>query len=183
MHFRDAFVKPSTCASLLYPKCLTVGDHWSASVQSLNGKGTSDARRLAAGVTRHVPNRLTTRIVGIYENNAFDCDESFSMVLGTPMGLGAIRSIGKARAVTYSFRKGVTRRQTPHRPLLYEYLILEAMEHFFVCPYCGERISMVLDISVDGQTYVEDCEVCCQPVEVRYTVKDDEVLHFEARAM
>ena len=127
--------------------------------------------------------RLMSRIVGIYENNAFDCDESFSMVLGTPMGLGARRSIGKARAVTYSFRKGVTRRQTPHRPLLYEYLILEAMEHFFVCPYCGERISMVLDISVDGQTYVEDCEVCCQPVEVRYTVKDDEVLHFEPRAM
>jgi hypothetical protein len=57
------------------------------------------------------------------------------------------------------------------------------MEHFFVCPYCGERISMVLDTSVKGQTYVEDCEVCCQPVEVRYTVKEDEVHHFEARAM
>jgi hypothetical protein len=25
--------------------------------------------------------------------------------------------------------------------------------------------------------------VCCQPVEVRYTVKDDEVNHFEARTM
>ena len=42
---------------------------------------------------------------------------------------------------------------------------------------------MVLDTSVKGQTYVEDCEVCCQPVEVRYTVKDDAVRHFEARAM
>jgi hypothetical protein len=42
---------------------------------------------------------------------------------------------------------------------------------------------MVLDASVKGQTYVEDCEVCCQAVEVRYTVKDDEVRHFEARAM
>jgi Cysteine-rich CPXCG len=62
-------------------------------------------------------------------------------------------------------------------------IILEAMEYFFVCPYCGERISMVLDTSVKGQTYVEDCEVCCQPVEVRYTVKDDEVCHFEASAM
>ncbi len=67
--------------------------------------------------------------------------------------------------------------------LLYEYLILESMEHFFVCPYCGERISMVLDTSVNGQTYVEDCEVCCRPVEVNYTVKDDEVRNFEARAM
>ena len=42
---------------------------------------------------------------------------------------------------------------------------------------------MVLDTSVKGQTYVEDCEVCCQPIEVRYTVKDDEVRHFEARPM
>ncbi len=42
---------------------------------------------------------------------------------------------------------------------------------------------MVLDTSVKGQTYVEDCEVCCQPVEVRYTVEDSEVRHFEASAM
>ena len=42
---------------------------------------------------------------------------------------------------------------------------------------------MVLDTSVNGQTYVEDCEVCCQPVEVRYTVEDEEVCHFEARPM
>ncbi|MCU1235038.1 MAG: hypothetical protein JWP63_3005 [Candidatus Solibacter sp.] len=42
---------------------------------------------------------------------------------------------------------------------------------------------MVLDTSVKAQTYVEDCEVCCRPVEVRYTSKDDEVRHFEARAM
>jgi hypothetical protein len=40
---------------------------------------------------------------------------------------------------------------------------------------------MVLDTSVKGQVYVEDCEVCCQPIEVRYTVEDDEVRQFEAR--
>ena len=42
---------------------------------------------------------------------------------------------------------------------------------------------MVLDTSVKGQTYVEDCEVCCQPIEVRYTVKNDEVSQFEARVL
>jgi cysteine-rich CPXCG protein len=42
---------------------------------------------------------------------------------------------------------------------------------------------MVLDTSVKGQTYVEDCEVCSYPVEVRYIVKNDEVRQFEARAM
>jgi transcription elongation factor Elf1 len=57
------------------------------------------------------------------------------------------------------------------------------MEYFFTCPHCLERISMVLDTSVKGQTYVEDCEVCCRPIEVRYTVAKDEVRSFEARAI
>ena len=57
------------------------------------------------------------------------------------------------------------------------------MEYFFACPYCSERISMVLDTSVKRQTYIEDCEVCCHPIEVRYTVEDDEVCRFEARAI
>ncbi len=42
---------------------------------------------------------------------------------------------------------------------------------------------MVLDTSVDQQTYIEDCEVCCRSVEVSYSVADDKVVHFEARAM
>lgn len=42
---------------------------------------------------------------------------------------------------------------------------------------------MVLDTSVRGQAYVEDCEVCCRPIEVRYTVEDDAVCAFEARAV
>jgi hypothetical protein len=57
------------------------------------------------------------------------------------------------------------------------------MEHFFVCPYCWAEISMVLDPSVRRQIYVEDCEVCCQPIEVRYSVHDDEVSDFEARTL
>ncbi len=42
---------------------------------------------------------------------------------------------------------------------------------------------MVLDTSVDEQTYVEDCEVCCRPIEVSYAVADARVVRFEARAM
>jgi transcription elongation factor Elf1 len=57
------------------------------------------------------------------------------------------------------------------------------MERFFKCPYCGERISMVLDTSVDEQTYVEDCEVCCRPIEVSYAVAKDKLSYFEARAL
>jgi hypothetical protein len=57
------------------------------------------------------------------------------------------------------------------------------VEYFFSCPYCWERISVVLDTSVRTQTYVEDCEVCCQPIEVRYAIQDDEVADFEAKTL
>ena len=39
---------------------------------------------------------------------------------------------------------------------------------------------MVLDTSVKTQTYVEDCEVCCNPIQVRYSVEDDAITDFDA---
>ena len=57
------------------------------------------------------------------------------------------------------------------------------MEYFFACPYCWEQISMVLDTSVMGQTLVEDCEVCCHPIEVHYAVQDGEVSDFDAKSI
>ena len=42
---------------------------------------------------------------------------------------------------------------------------------------------MVLDTSVRGQTFVEDCEVCCHPIEVRYAVQDGAVSDFEAKVL
>ena len=42
---------------------------------------------------------------------------------------------------------------------------------------------MVFDLSVEGQTYVEDCEVCCRPMEIRYAVDDGEIVAFEAHRL
>jgi hypothetical protein len=42
---------------------------------------------------------------------------------------------------------------------------------------------MVLDVSVHRQTYVEDCEVCCKPIELSYRVEDDVLASFEARTL
>ena len=43
---------------------------------------------------------------------------------------------------------------------------------------------MVLDLSVSKQTYVEDCEVCCNPIEISYTAAEDEELTgFTARVL
>lgn len=48
----------------------------------------------------------------------------------------------------------------------------ELIEHHFRCPYCGERISFLLDPSAAGEVYIEDCEVCCQAIEVSFDVDD-----------
>jgi Cysteine-rich CPXCG len=43
---------------------------------------------------------------------------------------------------------------------------------------------MVLDLSVPGrQTYVEDCEVCCNPIEVTYRAEADELGSFTAKKL
>ena len=39
---------------------------------------------------------------------------------------------------------------------------------------------MLLDRSVPSQTYVEDCEVCCNPIELKVHFEDDELIGFEA---
>ncbi|MDG1714579.1 CPXCG motif-containing cysteine-rich protein [Lacinutrix sp.] len=53
-------------------------------------------------------------------------------------------------------------------------------EHFFQCPYCWETISMLLDSSVREQSYVEDCEVCCNPMQLTPVFEASELVGFEA---
>lgn len=55
------------------------------------------------------------------------------------------------------------------------------VEHAFACPYCGETITMLLDLSAGGQSYVEDCEVCCRPIGVDFEVRGGTLAAFDAR--
>ena len=32
------------------------------------------------------------------------------------------------------------------------------------CPYCGEMINILIDPADLNQQYIEDCQVCCQPI-------------------
>lgn len=57
------------------------------------------------------------------------------------------------------------------------------MEHFFNCPHCWENISMILDKSVTEQTYIEDCEVCCNPIEVSTIFKTNTLMGFNAKSI
>ena len=41
------------------------------------------------------------------------------------------------------------------------------------CPYCGENIDLLVDQSVPQQTYIEDCQVCCRPINFDVAVDPD----------
>ena len=41
------------------------------------------------------------------------------------------------------------------------------------CPYCGEPIEILVDESVEGQSYIEDCQVCCQPIVLHVALDED----------
>ncbi len=41
------------------------------------------------------------------------------------------------------------------------------------CPYCGEEVEIYLEPEIRG-TFVQDCEVCCNPWELRVSRDGDE---------
>ena len=46
------------------------------------------------------------------------------------------------------------------------------------CPHCGERLPIALDLTSGEQDGIQDCEVCCRPIRVRYEVDDGHVINF-----
>lgn len=49
------------------------------------------------------------------------------------------------------------------------------------CPYCWERIEILVDPSADAQDYIEDCSVCCNPI--RFLVHVDEAGEVRVEAL
>ena len=41
------------------------------------------------------------------------------------------------------------------------------------CPYCGEMFETLIDLSGGSTSYIEDCQVCCRPIQFRLEVADD----------
>ena len=54
-------------------------------------------------------------------------------------------------------------------------------EYFFQCPYCWEEISMLVDFSQKYQSYIEDCEVCCNPIQLVINIENHEIIDFQAK--
>lgn len=56
-------------------------------------------------------------------------------------------------------------------------------ESFFTCPHCWEHVSILVDVSVSGrQMFVEDCEVCCNPLTFEVVIEGHSVASLQAEA-
>lgn len=50
------------------------------------------------------------------------------------------------------------------------------------CPYCWETLEISVDPSVADQEYVEDCQVCCQPIVVHVVLDEHLIPTVDVRA-
>lgn len=51
-----------------------------------------------------------------------------------------------------------------------------------MCPYCGQHFHIFVDVSAGSQRYIEDCQICCQPIEFRISIQDGEIREIEGCA-
>jgi transcription elongation factor Elf1 len=47
----------------------------------------------------------------------------------------------------------------------------ELTEKSIACPYCGETLDVLIDLTDLGEQYIEDCQVCCKPI--NFIVSED----------
>jgi transcription elongation factor Elf1 len=57
------------------------------------------------------------------------------------------------------------------------------LEYFFQCPHCWEDISMLIDTSQHQQNYIEDCEICCNPLQVDVATNGVEIINFDVNSI
>ena len=50
------------------------------------------------------------------------------------------------------------------------------------CPYCGEPLDVLIDPQDVGQEYIEDCQVCCRPINFMITEDEDGEMRVVVRA-
>lgn len=44
------------------------------------------------------------------------------------------------------------------------------------CPHCGESFPLLIDTSESSQSLVEDCTVCCRPIQLTILCQPGEIL-------
>jgi hypothetical protein len=54
-------------------------------------------------------------------------------------------------------------------------------EREITCPYCGENFTLFIDDSVDEQNYIEDCWVCCRPINFHVSIDTEGLISLMLR--
>ena len=49
------------------------------------------------------------------------------------------------------------------------------IEHYFDCPHCWQNQLKIIDPSVREQSFIEDCEVCCNPNKLSIVVSEGHI--------
>lgn len=49
----------------------------------------------------------------------------------------------------------------------------DLVETAVFCPYCGEKLSVLIEPLEEEQEYIEDCQVCCRPIVFHVSVQPD----------
>lgn len=44
------------------------------------------------------------------------------------------------------------------------------------CPYCWEMIEVAVEDCGENQQYIEDCQVCCRPINFQITIDETQQL-------
>ena len=52
------------------------------------------------------------------------------------------------------------------------------IEQYFDCPHCWQNQSKLIEPSINSQMFIEDCEVCCNPLEFNISVSQNAVESF-----
>jgi len=57
------------------------------------------------------------------------------------------------------------------------------LEHYFDCPHCWENQLKMVDPSVCNQFFIEDCEVCCNPLEFKISISNNYLTEFSVNSI
>ncbi len=57
--------------------------------------------------------------------------------------------------------------------------VVMLIEQEYTCPNCWQTSTVTLDLSTSHQAFIEDCTVCCHPIQFRYTAADGELTSFD----
>ena len=52
------------------------------------------------------------------------------------------------------------------------------IENYFDCPHCWENQLKMIDPSISEQIFIEDCQICCNPLEFNIVIQDHSLQSF-----